>query len=310
MSHERILVVEDESSLRKLLQLQLERAGYDVVTAEDGTQGLEKALTDPPDLVLLDRMMPGMDGSEVCRKIKENFRTSTIPVIMLTAMATSKERLDGLDTGANDYMTKPYALDELLVRVRNMLHWSRLQREANPLTGLPGNAAIDADVKRRLAAQEPFAFLYVDIDHFKAYNDYYSYFAGDQAIKLLSSVILKAVAKLGGKSDFVGHIGGDDYVVLSTPEHARAVAGEILREFDSAVPNLYAPRDRERGYIEVQNRQNEVTRVPLMSVTVAGVTSLGRNITHVGMLSDMAAELKRYGKSRPGSIVVWERRGD
>ncbi len=310
MSNEKILVVEDESSLRKILKMQLEGAGYEVATAEDGLDGLQKVLTSPPDLVLLDLMMPRMDGSEVCRRIKSNFQTSQIPVIMLTALGELKDKVAGLDTGANDYLTKPYALDELLVRVRNILQWSRLQREANPLTGLPGNVAIEAEATRRIEAGEEFAFLYVDIDHFKAFNDYHSYQAGDAVIKLTASIILRAAGRLGSKTDFVGHIGGDDFVVLSTPEHARSVAGEIVREFDARVPELYAERDRQRGYVQVANRQNELTKVPLMSITVAGVTSIGRTITHIGQLSDMAAELKRYGKTRTGSIVVWERRGD
>lgn len=130
MNNEKILVVEDEASLRKILQMQLEGAGYKVLTAEDGLAGLESVRQDPPDLVLLDVMMPRMDGSEVCRQLKSNFLTSQIPVIMLTALGELRDKVAGLDVGANDYMTKPYALDELLIRMRNILRFSRLQREA------------------------------------------------------------------------------------------------------------------------------------------------------------------------------------
>ncbi|MDM7916136.1 MAG: response regulator [Candidatus Eisenbacteria bacterium] len=310
MNRERILVVEDESSLRKILQVQLEGAGYQVSTATDGREGLEKILDDPPDLVLMDLMMPRMDGSELCRRMRESFRTSQIPIIMLTARGQLEDKIAGLTVGANDYLTKPYSLDELLVRVRNMLQWSRIQREANPLTGLPGNVMIDTEATRRIQAKEEFAFLYVDIDHFKAFNDYYSYQKGDEAIKLTAGILLRAVARFGSPNDFVGHIGGDDFVLLSTPEHARRVATEIVRDFDERIVQLYNGEDRARGYIEVTNRQNQIMRFPIMSVTVAGITSLGRNLTHVGQLTDMAAELKRYGKSRAGSIVVWERRAD
>lgn len=310
MSHEKILVVEDESALRTILKVQLERAGYRVLTAQDGHEGLEQILHDPPDLVLLDMMMPRMDGSEVCRRLKSNFMTSQIPVIMLTALGALQDKVAGLDFGANDYVTKPYSADELLARVKNILRWSRLQREANPLTGLPGNVAIDAEVQRRLSSGEPFGFLYIDIDHFKEYNDYYSYAAGDGAIRMTASVIVEAVRACGSKTDFVGHVGGDDFVVFSTIEHSRAVASEIIRAFEKKVPGLYADEDHQRGFVEVVNRQNQRTRVPLMSLTIAGVSSIGRRIQHSGQLSDIAAELKRYGKSKDGCIVVWDRRGD
>jgi diguanylate cyclase (GGDEF)-like protein len=310
MSNEKILVVEDEAALRRILQVQLEGAGFKVTTAEDGLEGLEKVKQDPPDLVLLDVMMPRMDGSEVCRQLKANFLTSQIPVIMLTALGELRDKVAGLDVGANDYMTKPYALDELLIRMKNILRFSRLQREANPLTGLPGNVAIEAEATKRIQSGEEFAFLYLDIDHFKAFNDYYSYQEGDVAIKRTASIILTAVRHMGGSKDFVGHVGGDDFVVFTTPEHARAVAEEIKREFDAQMPELYREEDRARGYVEVMNRQNAVTKTPLMSITIAGVTSIGRTITHVGRLSDIAAELKRRGKSMSGSQIVWERRGD
>lgn len=310
MSHEKILVVEDESSLRTILKFQLEGAGYDVMTATDGVEGLETVQRELPDLVLLDVMMPRMDGSEVCRQLKSSFLTSQIPVIMLTARGQIQDKVAGLDVGANDYLTKPYSLDELLVRVRNILHWSRLQREANPLTGLPGNVAIEAEATRRIQSCEKFALLYIDIDNFKAFNDYYSYQKGDEAIRLTASILLRAVGRCGDTSDFVGHVGGDDFVIFSTPEQGRQVADEIVRDFDEKAPLLYSEKDRSRGYVVVTNRQNEIARIPLMTVTIAAVTNVDRTITHVGQLSDIAAELKRFGKSQPGSVAVWERRGD
>jgi diguanylate cyclase (GGDEF)-like protein len=310
MSQEKILVVEDESSLRTILKMQLEGAGYEVITANDGVEGLERIRSSPPDLVLLDVMMPRMDGCEVCRRLRANFLTSQIPVIMLTARGQLKDKLDGLDVGANDYLTKPYARQELLVRVRNTLQWSRIQREANPLTGLPGNVAIEVELSHRIESGEPFAFLYIDIDNFKVFNDHRSYQEGDEAIKMMASIILDAVGRFGDATDFVGHVGGDDFVVVSTPTNARAIADDVVRVFDEKAPLFYSEEDRQRGYVEVVNRQMVLTAVPLMSVTVAGITNVGRMITHVGQLSDIAAELKRYGKTCNGSIVVWERRGE
>jgi diguanylate cyclase (GGDEF)-like protein len=150
----------------------------------------------------------------------------------------------------------------------------------------------------------------VDIDNFKAYNDYYSFEKGDEAIKLTSSILLRVVGRLGGEDDFVGHVGGDDFVVVSSPENGPEIADEIVREFDERVPALYNDLDRARGYIEVVNRQNVITRYPMMSVTVAGVSSVDKSIKHVGQLSAIASEVKRFGKRVQGSIAVWDRRND
>lgn len=306
----RILVVEDEESLRTILRLQLEHEGYDVLTAGDGVEGLESALHERPDLIVLDWMMPRMDGHEVCHRIKTNFVTSHIPVIMLTARFELKDRLKSLSDGANDYITKPYELDELLVRVRNLLMWSRSQREANPLTGLPGNATIEKEFQERVQDGETFAFLYLDMDNFKAFNDYYGYRRGDEAIRHLAVLLVKAVEEKGSPGDFVGHVGGDDFVIIADPANMKPIAEAVIEEFDRSVPVLYDPADRKRGHIEVSDRRGRLRRFPLMTLTIAGVTNEGRQLRHVGKISDIAAELKHIGKREEKSIVVWERRSD
>jgi DNA-binding response OmpR family regulator len=144
----RILVVDDEPPIRDILKFQLENAGFLVSCAEDGEQGLRMAEADPPDIVLLDLMIPHMDGYEVCRRLKSMYGTRHIPVIILTARGELDEKLRGLENGANDYVTKPFSMPELLMRVRNVLNWSQSQREANPLTGLPGNVSSRATSSR------------------------------------------------------------------------------------------------------------------------------------------------------------------
>jgi len=250
----RILVVEDDVSLRTILRIQLERAGYDVRAAQDGEEALRMVAEDMPDLILLDVMMPGMNGYEVCHALKSDVTTANIPVIMLTARSEQEDRIRGLSGGANDYLTKPYEVEELLVRVRNILQWSQLQRAANPLTGLPGNIAIEKELRARLGGTRPFAFLYVDLDN------------------------------------------------------AQAVAQEIVREFDAKAPKLYAPEDRERGYIQTHDRSGQAMSFPLMTVTIAGISVQPGENVHIGEISQKAAELKHLGKQNVGSIVVWERR--
>jgi len=304
----KILVVDDELHIRNILKFQLEKNGYLVILAENGEEALQMVRKESPDLVILDLMMPKMDGFEVCKRIRENYQTTQIPIIMLTAKSDLPDRLKGLKDGANDYLIKPYSNEELLLRVQNVLEWSQRQKEANPLTGLAGNRAIEKELQYRIENAIPFSFLYMDIDNFKAYNDYYGYQKGDEAILFLADIIVETVNALGGSNDFVGHIGGDDFVVITSPERAEAIAKQIVDEFDKGSLILLKEEDIRRGYFEVKNRLGEVKRVPLMSVTVAMVVDEDNRLKHFAQVSDIASELKKYGKQMSGSVVVRERR--
>jgi CheY-like chemotaxis protein len=309
MSEGQILLIEDDDAIRLLLKFQLEAAGYDVRAAVDGREGIRMLEEFVPDLVMTDLMMPEVDGHDVCRRVKSHFRTSHVPVVLLTARSDMPTRVESLDHGANDYMTKPYDRTEMLLRIRNLINWSRAQREANPLTGLPGNISIDREMQRRLTSNEPFLFLYIDIDNFKSYNDCYGYQRGDDAIRLLGRILVDEVTRHGNPTDFVGHVGGDDFVVISEPSALGPLTGAILTRFDTEAPLLYHEADRTAGYVEVANRRGEPERFPLMSLTIAAVPSERYELSHTAELNDLAAELKRFGKSQKGSIVVHERRG-
>jgi PleD family two-component response regulator len=304
----RILLAEDDPHIREIVALQLSIAGYTAIEAPDGLAALERAGEELPDLALLDVMMPGLDGYEVCRRLRASYRTRHIPIIFLTAKASLDDKLSGLGDGANDYITKPFEMNELLSRVRNALEWSRQQRSASPLTGLPGNLSIDAEVRRRLDAHQPFALLSVDIDSFKSFNDRYGYARGDDTIRTLARILEEAVQRPGVREAFVGHIGGDDLVVLCHPGDAEDVADRIVAEFDRAVPGMYDPADCEQGFVEVLNRRHVTERFPLMAVTIALVSTERYAITHQAELNDLASELKQHGKSITGSVVIGDRR--
>ncbi|HEX7880047.1 MAG TPA: response regulator [Candidatus Eisenbacteria bacterium] len=309
MSDGRILIIEDDDAIRTLLKFQLEAAGYDVVAAEHGQAGLATLVDRVPDLIMTDLMMPEMDGQEVCRRVKSHFRTAHVPIVMLTARADLPTRVESLDHGANDYLTKPYDRAEMLLRVRNLINWSRSQREANPLSGLPGNVAIERETMRRMNSGAPFLFLYLDIDNFKAFNDAYGYQHGDEAIKLVGTLLVDEVTRHGQPTDFVGHVGGDDFVVLTVPEALGPMTTAILERFDAEARLLYSEEHRATGCIEVPNRRGEMEKFPIMTLTIAAVPSQRYQVNHSAQLNDLAVELKRYGKSQKGSVVVHERRG-
>jgi diguanylate cyclase (GGDEF)-like protein len=310
----RILIIEDEPHLRIILEKQLKDAPdaqYDVRSAEDGVKGLEETRRDPPDLILLDVMMPVMDGYDVCRQLKSNPLTSRIPVIFLTAKSSPDDRLEGLDAYADDYLTKPWDRKELLFRVRNQLRTRRAQLSSNALTGLPGNVIIENELTRRISESERFTFIHIDLDNFKAYNDYYGYARGDGLIRFVASLLVDSVRDKGEDGDFVGHIGGDDFVVITMPERARAIAEHFLQEFSTGIANQYDPADRERGYISVlSSRQGGVKKFDVLSVTILLVSNVGRAFRHSAEVSDLAKDLKKRGKAIIGSCIVEDRRSD
>jgi diguanylate cyclase (GGDEF)-like protein len=310
----RILIIEDEPRLRFILQRQLQQAKdaqYEVRTAEDGVKGLAEVMREPPELILLDVMMPGMDGFEVCRRLKSNPLTSRIPIIFLTAKSTVDDRLRGLELYADDYLTKPWEQQELLFRVRNQLKTRRAQLSSNALTGLPGNVLIETELTRRIGAGEKFAFLHLDLDAFKAFNDYYGYARGDALIRFTAALLQEQVRRLGGEGDFVGHIGGDDFVIITIPSRARAIAEAVKDEFDARVPEQYDPVDRERRQITVlSSRQGGWRDFAILSITILGVMNENVEIQHSAQVSDRAKDLKKVGKAIQGSVIVFDRRGD
>jgi diguanylate cyclase (GGDEF)-like protein len=305
---ERILVIEDEDAIRRIIGLHLSRGGYEPILARCGREGIELAREHRPALILLDVMMPEMDGYAVARSLRAQFATSQIPIIMLTARDALDDKLAGLEVGANDYVTKPFAAGELLARIRTVLRWSQEQRSANPLTGLPGNVSIEGHLERLIASRAPFAVVYADLDNFKAYNDTYGYAEGDVAIRELARILVTSCETEGSGGEFVGHIGGDDFIYTSSPERAEAIARRVIREFTKSLERLVRPEDRERGWIEVEGRTGERKRFPILSVTLAMVTNEGQRIEHVAQVGDLASEVKRFGKSLEGSVLVRDRR--
>jgi diguanylate cyclase (GGDEF)-like protein len=310
----RILVIEDEEALRKIIQMQLataEESRYEVRTAPDGVSGLAEVRREPPDLILLDVMMPGMDGYEVCRALKGDPLTSRIPIIFLTAKSELNDRLLGLEVFADDYLTKPYEKKELLFRVRNQLKTRRAQLQSNALTGLPGNVLIETELSHRIETGMKFGFLHIDLDNFKAFNDYYGYARGDDLIRFTAGLLHEGILTHGAQGDFVGHIGGDDFVIITMPDRTDRIANWILTEFDARVPSQYDPKDRERGRITVHSsRQGGVQDFNLLSITILVVTNVARDIQHSAQVSDVAKELKKLGKAHRGSVVVHDRRTD
>ncbi len=304
----KILVVDDDANIRELVLETIGGERFVTFEAQDGLEALEIANRIKPDLVVLDLMMPGMDGWEVCSRLRGEILTSHIPIIMLTARGDIETKIKGIEVGADDYVTKPFDPLELEARINMHLRRSVRDGEASPLTGLPGNHAIEEAIRDRIAAGANFAVCYIDLDDFKSYNDRYGFVAGSGVIQMTADVILEALHKYGREGDFCGHIGGDDFIMITNMERAGLLSGEIIHLFEAEIPGHYELEDRERGYIESFDRSGQPQRFGIMTISISIVHNTFRILDHPGKVAQIAAELKKYVKTLPGSNFVYDRR--
>jgi diguanylate cyclase (GGDEF)-like protein len=305
---ESLLVVDDDPFIARLLEIELKAAGYDVRVASDGVQAMESAQERSPDLVLADVMMPNMDGFELTRRLRQDPRTAGVSIIMLTARGLSADKLEGFAIGADDYIVKPFDTPELLARVRGVLRRSKEMKDESPLTGLPGNVRIQEEIEDRVSSGEDFALLYADIDQFKAFNDHYGFARGDQLIQELAQLMESVVQELVPDDAFVGHLGGDDFVLAVPPSAAALVADTIVQRFDDRAPEYYDEADREHGWIEVLNRRGEQQRFPILTISIGIASTQRRRFAHFAEAVAVATEMKNFTKSTPGSSWAIDRR--
>ena len=303
-----ILVTDDDPDLRDILRSTLEPAGFAVLEAGDGEAALETIHARHPDLLILDYTMPRLDGPRVCQILKQDLMLRHLPIIMLTGRSEVQDKVAGINAGADDYLVKPFSPQELLARVQMVLRRTSQGLEANPLTRLPGNVSIQREIENRLASQQPFAVCYADLDRFKAFNDHYGFERGDRAIRHTAQVLVEAIRKHGGPDDFIGHIGGDDFVVVTIPERADAICQGIVEEFDRTIPELYDPEDRKRGYLMHADRKGQDFRVGFLTISIAVVSNADRPLTHLGQIAGIGAELKAYAKRFDKSLYVKDQR--
>ena len=303
----RILIVDDDQDIARILKFRLQKKGFKCVLASNGLEALDRLDEDHPDLVLLDVMMPKMDGFATCREIRKRNAWARIPVIMLTAKGDTSDKVNGLSEGADDYVVKPFEFDELLARISMVLRRTQEAMSANPLTGLPGNNVISKMITTSIQANQGFAACYVDLDHFKAYNDEYGFEAGDQILKRVAEILVDVTNNIAERA-FVGHIGGDDFLFVADLETFEDCCREIIRTFDKMIPDFYSIDHRSKGFIESINRQGERVQLPIMSVSIGVVTNADASFSDPMEVSNRASEMKKYAKGQQGSVYRVDRR--
>jgi diguanylate cyclase (GGDEF)-like protein len=304
----KILIVDDDPDIRDVLKLTLSEEDYQIIEASDGEQALGIIKENPPDLVLLDYKIPKVDGREVCRRIKKDLLLRHLPIIMVTGKGETHDKVGGIDAGADDYVVKPFEPRELLARIRMILRHTERDLEANPLTRLPGNVSIIKELQRRLDNHGLFAVCYLDLDKFKAYNDTYGFEHGDKVISGTGRILIDAVQSNGNPDDIIGHIGGDDFVIVTLPRSVDGICRKIIEDFEAAVPAFYNARDRKNGFILAKDRSGKEQKISLLSISIGVVTNESRAITHVAQIGEIGAELKEYAKKLERSNYVKDKR--
>jgi len=304
----KILIVDDEPSLQEMLKDILSLADFNVISAGDGKEGLKLVYEQAPDLVILDCSMPVLDGYEMLERMRQDPMLLHKPVIMLSVRNSEYDEIKGLKLGVDDYITKPFKATLLLARVKAILERKEQSVNANPLTLLSGNETIKSEAEKRIAAGVPFAMLYLDINNFKSFNDKYGFDRGDEVIKATANILLRTSRECGKKGDFVGHIGGDDFIMITAMDNYEPVAKRVIDLFDKSIPEYYDEADRKQGFIVSVDRENKTKKFPFMTISLAVISTAHTKVTHYGQLSGIAADLKKIAKQNEKSSYVVDRR--
>lgn len=303
----KIVVIDDDRIFRAIMNRNLGLAGFDTIECVDGPSALALLEVQCPDLVMIDAVLPRMDGFEVTRRIRKLSGCAHVPVILLTGTHEKAETIAGLEAGADDCIAKPFSPDEMLARIRAKIR-RVTDASVQPLTKLPGNLAIEREIRRRFEGGTTWSLLYADLDHFKAFNDRYGFARGDEAIQLLAAILMDLTRTGGGEDAFVGHVGGDDFVLITTPGRDVRIGEAAVSMFDRDIKALYDLEDLERGCIETTDRTGAQREFPLMTVSIAIVSNEDRAFSSYQEVGEVAAELKKYAKSIDRSVWVKDHR--
>ncbi|MFO0596948.1 MAG: response regulator [Myxococcaceae bacterium] len=297
----RVLVVDDDAQITAICAEVLANQGFDVDQAGSVAEAKTCIARKRPDVLLLDVALPDGDGFHFFEAIKADRGPGPLSVIFISARGDTSAKVRALKLGGDDYLTKPFDALELGARVESVLR-RRMLDTTSPTTQLPGSAAIEREVQRRITDKQPFAFCYLDLDNLKAFNDFYGFAKADGVVRQTADILREVVAQLGTGQEFVGHVAGDDFVFLVAPDQVDTICQRIIEGFDRIIPLYYERTDRERGYIEADDRYGHRRRFPIMSVSIAAVMTDG-SVDHPE-LARQAAELKKKAKAVAGSVVL------
>lgn len=292
MGKPRLMIVEDDLDIANMLSIYFNSQGYEVDWASHGRMALEKIRQIIPHLIILDIILPDIDGYEVCRSLRLNLRTSHIPVIFLTRRDELADKLKGLELGADDYITKPFDIDELRLRVQNALQRAQRESLTDPNSGLPCGRMIEEQLRRSIQ-QNGWALLDVRINHFEQFKDVYGFIAANDVLRFTAVLLGEVMDELGAADDFVGHAGGDNFVVITRRAAAGLIKKRLKDRFAKEVRSHYNFLDRQRGYMLIPTRVGEMVPTPFMSVSIGIVSPETHQFSDIREITEIAAAERR-----------------
>ena len=304
----KVVVVDDEVELTALTELKLKQHGYDVCVVNDSCNAFEIIKSELPRVVILDIMMPGITGYELCRRIRRDPVTYKIPVLILTALGQEPEILHALEQGADDYLVKPFSPDKLIEMVENMVELADSIELINPLTGMPMTEAIKREINYRIAREAMFAACYIDILRFQPYRRAYGDDKANQVIKDLSKLLERGVEELGIYEAFVGHMGAENFIAVLPLDDFERYCNHVLNEFNLEAPKYYSETDRSQGYVHTKGRDGQIRRFPLMCLSIGVVHNRYRKLRNAAKVFEVLAQVKHKTELEGKSEVFIDRR--
>ena len=299
MGKARLLVVEDDLDIGNMLKIYFSGMDFDVDVAVRGSDALEKTKQVLPHLIVLDIMLPDIDGYEVCRNLRTNMRTSHIPVIFLTQKDERSDKLQGLELGADDYITKPFDIEELKLRVQGAIRRSERESLTDPRSGLPAGRLIEEQL-RRIIRLKGWALLDARVINFESFKDVYGFVAGDDVLRFTAMLIGEVVDELGTTSDFIGHAGGDNFILITTEAKADAIKTRLKERFDQEVQTHYNFMDRQQGFVNAPAADGTTVKVPFMTMSVGVVSPSAHSFADIREITELAAEARRQDAATGG----------
>lgn len=299
------IIDEDKELYNTLIELFKNDESYCFKNVKESE--LEIALKNIPKLIIIHEDTINGSVIDICNKIRENDDNIITPVMVISSNIEHNHRVEILKASVDRFIRKPIDEDYLYYTIINIIRLLDINRTVSPLTGLPGNVQIQAEMKKRLINKEEFVMLYLDLDNFKAYNDTYGFIKGDEVIKFTSKTILKNVHEIDFEKGFVGHIGGDDFIAIISNDRFEELCQNIIVDFDYNVLDYYAQEHIENGYIEVKNRKGIMEQFPLVSISI-GVVKVDDTFKNILEIGEVGVQVKRLAKSIQGSTYVVNRR--
>jgi diguanylate cyclase (GGDEF)-like protein len=293
MSNGRILIVEDDYDISNMLRIFFSNEGYHVEIAARGNDALEKCRKKLPDLIVLDIMLPDMDGYDVCLQLRRTTRTSHIPIIFLTQKDERSDRIHGLEVGGDDYITKPFDIEELKLRVRTAIRTHQRLNMTNPTTGLPSSRLIEEKL-RTLMGSKNWTYIQIGIDNLGPFNDKYGFVAGDEVLRFGAFLLNEIDDAVGTLDDFVGHPGGDTFVLITLSDNIPNLVERLRSRFNEEVLSHYDFLDREQGGIQLPDG----TTAPFMTLSIGVVSPQTQRFADIREITETAAELRRMDQTR------------